>query len=170
MLGIDEILATNDVEMRRLLGLVKVYNPHKIKSIKTHPDWAYIDKEMSRPDMTLELLWQEFKKTHPDGIGYSQFCEQYRKYKKTSRPSKRQIYKAGEMVQVDFCGRKVPIYNERTGTEIVEAEIFVAILPASGYIYTVPPSHLKRRKTGSYAISVCLSILVVCHSSWSQIT
>ena len=143
MLGIDEILATNDVEMRRLLGLVKVYNPHKIKSIKTHPDWAYIDKEMSRPDMTLELLWQEFRKTHPDGIGYSQFCEQYRKYKKTSRPSKRQIYKAGEMVQVDFCGRKVPIYNERTGTVIVEAEIFVAILPASGYIYCTAVSSQK---------------------------
>ena len=91
--------------------------------------------------MTLELLWQEFKTLHPDGIGYSQFCEQYRKYKKTSRPSKRQIYKAGKMVQVDFCGRKVSIYNERTGTVIVEAEIFVAILPASGYIYcTAVPS------------------------------
>ena len=47
------------------------------------------------------------------------------------------------MVQVDFCGRKVPIYNEHTGTVIVEAEIFVAILPASGYIYcTAVPSQL----------------------------
>lgn len=47
------------------------------------------------------------------------------------------------MVQVDFCGRKVPIYNERTGTVIVEAEIFVAILPASGYIYCTAVSSQK---------------------------
>lgn len=63
--------------------------------------------------MALELLWQEFKKTHPDGIGYSRFCEQYRKYKKTVRPSKKQVYKAGDMVQVDFCGRTVLIYDEK---------------------------------------------------------
>ena len=57
MLSIDKILAANDIEVRRLLGLAKVYNPYKIKSIKAHPDWRYIDKEMSRPDMAFELLW-----------------------------------------------------------------------------------------------------------------
>lgn len=90
---------------------------------------------MSRPNVTLELLWQEFKAVHPDGIGYSQFCEVYRKYKKTVRPSKRQTYKAGGMVQVDFCGQTMPIYNEQTGQVATNAQIFVSILPASGYIF-----------------------------------
>lgn len=132
---IDELLAADDTQMRKLLGLSKVYNPHKTNSIKPHPDWAYINQEMARPDMTLELLWQEFKSAHPDGIGYSQFCEQYRKYKKAARPSKRQSYKAGDMVQVDFCGRTVPIYDERTGKVVIHAQIFVGVLPASGYLF-----------------------------------
>lgn len=68
---IDELLTVNDLEMRRLLGIEKVYNPHKTKHVKSHPDWAYIDQEMSRPNVTLELLWQEFKTVHPDGISYS---------------------------------------------------------------------------------------------------
>lgn len=132
---IDKLLTVNDLEMRRLLGIEKVYNPHKTKHVKSHPDWAYIDQEMSRPNVTLELLWQEFKAVHPDGIGYSQFCEVYRKYKKTVRPSKRQTYKAGGMVQVDFCGQTMPIYNEQTGQVAINAQIFVSILPASGYIF-----------------------------------
>lgn len=135
IVDIDELLTVSDIEIRRLLGLEKAYNPHKINPVKPHPDWTYIDKEMTRPDMTLELLWQEFKKTHPDGIGYSQFCEQYRKYKKTVRPSKKQVYKAGDMVQVDFCGRTVPIYDEKAGKIKINTQIFVAVLPASGYIY-----------------------------------
>lgn len=135
IVDIDELLTVGDIEMRRLLGIEKTYNLHKTKSMKPHPDWSYIDKEILRPDMTLELLWQEFKAVQPHGIGYSQFCEQYRKYKKTVRPSKRQIYKAGDMVQVDFCGRTVPIYDEKTGKIVINAQIFVGILPASGYIF-----------------------------------
>ena len=31
-----------------------------------------------RKSVTLSLLWQEYKETHPEGLQYSWFCDQYR--------------------------------------------------------------------------------------------
>ena len=41
------------------------------------PDCAYIQQELRRHkkyNLTLDLLWQEYKQVHPDGYQYSQFC------------------------------------------------------------------------------------------------
>lgn len=49
------------------------------------PDCAYIQQELRRHkkyNITLDLLWQEYKEIHPDGYQYSQFCEHYRKWRK----------------------------------------------------------------------------------------
>src|SRR5215468_9859807 len=42
------------------------------------PDWAYIDQELKRPGVTLQLLWQEYKEAHPNGYQYSRFCKPQR--------------------------------------------------------------------------------------------
>src|SRR5271168_3445103 len=31
------------------------------------PDWAYVENELKRAGVTLQLLWQEYKQVHPDG-------------------------------------------------------------------------------------------------------
>ena len=31
------------------------------------PDWEYIHKELKRPAVTLDLLWQEYREANPDG-------------------------------------------------------------------------------------------------------
>lgn len=36
--------------------------------------FTYLAWELKRPGVTLELLWQEYKREHPEGYGYSQFC------------------------------------------------------------------------------------------------
>lgn len=36
IVDIDELLTVSDIEMRRLLGLEKAYNPHKINPVKPH--------------------------------------------------------------------------------------------------------------------------------------
>ena len=41
------------------------------------PDWEEVHRELSRQGVTLQLLWQEYRATHPDGYGRSQFCEHY---------------------------------------------------------------------------------------------
>ena len=39
------------------------------------PDWSYIHAELSRKGVTKRLLWLEYREAHPDGYGYSRFCE-----------------------------------------------------------------------------------------------
>ena len=49
-------------------------------SARPLPDWIKIREELARPNhqMTLALLWEEYKAQHPDGYQYSQFAELYR--------------------------------------------------------------------------------------------
>ena len=79
------------------------------------PDWNHIDKEMKRPGVTLELLWQEYRESHPDGYQYSGFCEHYRKWKGKLDLVMRQTHRAGEKLFVDYAGQTVPIVDRSTG-------------------------------------------------------
>jgi transposase len=46
---------------------------------KQLPDFGAIHKELkSDRNVTLQLLWQEFKEQQPGGVNYSWFCEQCR--------------------------------------------------------------------------------------------
>ncbi len=49
-----------------------------------------LDKEMRRKGVTLALLWEEYRGAHPDGFGYSWFCERYCAFKSQLRPTMRQ--------------------------------------------------------------------------------
>jgi transposase len=97
-------------------------------------DWAEVHKELKRKDVTLRLVWEEYKQTHPDGLQYSHFCKRYRTWRGTVDLPMRQQHKAGEKMFVDYCGQTVPVTDRATG-EIHEAQIFVAVLGASNYTY-----------------------------------
>ncbi len=98
------------------------------------PDWKYIHKELKRKGVTLSLLWVEYRQEHPDGYGYSQFCQHYREWKQQLNPTMRQKHKAGEKLFVDYAGQTVAVVDPET-VEIREAQIFVATLGASNYTY-----------------------------------
>ena len=53
-------------------------------SARPLPDWTKVREELARADhqMTLALLWEEYKGQHPDGYQYSQFAELYRRFEK----------------------------------------------------------------------------------------
>lgn len=42
------------------------------------PDWDKVHKELTRPQVTLMLVWIEYKESFPEGYSYSQFCDLYR--------------------------------------------------------------------------------------------
>lgn len=98
------------------------------------PDWAIIHRELKRPDVTLALLWEEYRVKAPEGYGYSWFCDLYRAWSGRLKPSMRQVHTAGDKMFVDFAGRTVDIVNSVTG-EVHEAQVFVAVLGASSYTY-----------------------------------
>ena len=65
------------------------------------PDWAAVHRELKRPGVTLALLWDEYRGQHPDGYGYSAFCEHYRSWAGRLSPVMRQRHAAGERMFVD---------------------------------------------------------------------
>jgi transposase len=98
------------------------------------PEWAEIHKELRRKAVTLRLLWEEYRAMYPEGYGYSQFCEHHRRWAKTIDVSLHQTYRAGEKLFVDYAGMTMPVTDPATG-EVRHAQIFVATLGASHYIY-----------------------------------
>ena len=56
----------------------------RARSQRALPDWARIREELARRDhqVTLALLWSEYKAEHPHGYQYSQFAELYRRFER----------------------------------------------------------------------------------------
>jgi len=98
------------------------------------PSYEYLQKELTRKHVTLQLLWHEYKEKNPEGYEYSQFCLRYRSWQKTLDVSLRQDYKAGEKLFVDFAGDTIPIHDPKTGA-VTPASLYVAALGASNYTY-----------------------------------
>ena len=101
---------------------------------RAEPDWAALAREIKRPGVNLMILWEEYRQTHPDGYGYSRFCELYREFELRLTPAMRQHHVAGDKAFVDFSGKKIGITDPATG-DLRLAEIFVAVLGASNYTY-----------------------------------
>jgi transposase len=98
------------------------------------PDMLWLQREMKRPAVTLEVLHLEYLERHPDGYRYSRFCELYGEWLSKQRLSMRQEHRAGEKLFIDYSGRKMSVVDPTTG-EVREAEVYVAVLGASSYVY-----------------------------------
>jgi transposase len=113
----------------------RLYEGHAPRqSTRPRPDPVYIHTERAKPGVTLELLHHEYLEQHPDGYRYTQFCEVYRQWLRCRRLSMRQVHRAGEKLFMDYSGKKPHLVDPHTG-EIVEVELFVAVLGASNYTY-----------------------------------
>ena len=86
------------------------------------------------PNVTLALLWEEYRAGAADGFGYSWFCDLYRGWAGRLKPTMRQVHVAGERMFVDFAGRTGEVVDANTG-EIIPVQIFVAVLGASSFTY-----------------------------------
>ena len=98
------------------------------------PDWAWVHRELRRPNVTLALLWEEHRAAAPDGFGYSWFCDLYREWAGRLKPTLRQVHPAGERLFVDYAGSTMAVMEGADG-EVRQAEIFVAVLGASSFTY-----------------------------------
>src|SRR5208337_4638159 len=74
---------------------------------KAEPDWTVIHRELRRPGVTLQLLWEE-----------------YRSWESRLSPTMRQAHPAGERLFVDYAGQTVELVDGSTG-ELRTAQVFV---------------------------------------------
>jgi transposase len=99
-------------------------------------DFAQLHTQMqTHKHVTLQLLWEEYREVHPDGYGYSRFCELYQRWNRNRDVVLRQAHKPGEKMFVDWAGDTVPVYDRKSG-EAEPASIFVAVLGASTYTFS----------------------------------
>ena len=113
----------SDEELER-----RLYPPPTVTATdrRPQPDWAAIHRELRRPGVTLQLLWEEHRAVHPDGYGYSRFCERYRAWEARLSPTMRQNHVAGERMFVDYAGTTLTVIDASTG-EARTAQLFVAV-------------------------------------------
>jgi transposase len=113
----------------------RLYGPKKAPGEERPlPDPVWIHTELRRVGVTLELLHLEYLEVHPDGYRYAAFCRHYQRWLRRHHPSMRQVHKAGDKAFVDYSGKKPQLVDPTTG-EVVEVELFVAVLGASNFTF-----------------------------------
>ena len=120
----------------RLDELLFPSRPHRKQSPpRPAVDFDELHRQLvTHKHVTLQLLWEEYRENHPDGYGYSRFCELYQRWSRNQDVVLRQEHRAGEKMFVDWAGPTVPIYDPQTG-EAAPASVFVAVLGASTYTF-----------------------------------
>lgn len=115
----------------------RLYRPPRTvgtKNRRPQPDWAAVHRELRRPGVTLQLLWEEHRAAYPDGYGYSRYCELYGAWVARLSPTMLQSHVAGERMFVDYAGTTLEVMDGSTG-EVLTAQLFVASLGATSYTY-----------------------------------
>ena len=131
--GVDWALAQSlsDEELQ-----ARLYKPPVARESRhLEPDHAHIHRELRRPGVTLQLLWEEYQQQHSgQAYKYSAFCEKYKAWARRLQRSMRQTHTGGDKLFVDYAGQTREVVDPVTGA-IRQAQIFVAVLGASNYTY-----------------------------------
>jgi transposase len=98
------------------------------------PDMEAVHRQLHRPHVTLQLLWEEYREAHPSGYGYTQFCEHYKRWKAPLSVTLRQHHVAGEKTFLDWAGKTAYWIDHDSGQKH-PAFLFVAVLGASDYSF-----------------------------------
>jgi transposase len=111
---------------------------------KISPCYDYIAKEMQRPHVTRQLLFEEFQKENPSGIGRSAFYKEYKKYIKKNKLVMHITHKGGDKLYVDYSGDSLSYTDKITG-EIISTQLFVSSWGASSYTY-IEATHSQKQE------------------------
>lgn len=104
--------------------------------LRPQPDYSTIDAELRqhrRLNLTLDLLWREYKAQHLDGYQYTQFVAHYHRWRRQQDVCFRHTHRYGEKLFVDFADG-LALVDPQTGARTPTA-LFVGVWGASNYTY-----------------------------------
>jgi transposase len=83
-------------------------------------DFAWVQRELRRSGVTLQLLWSEYVQAAQRSGGaepyqYSQFCALYTAWRSKLDVVMRQVHRAGEKAFIDYSGKKPTLIDASTG-------------------------------------------------------
>ncbi len=96
------------------------------------PNYAEVSKQLARKGVTRRVLWTEYRDLHPDGVGYSVFCDELAGFLADRDLAYRHHHVPGEWAYFDFAGLTL---RYRDGETIRAAQIFAAALGYSNAIF-----------------------------------
>jgi transposase len=158
---IGELLKIDDPELERMFHAGSpAYTDARMKEFLRLLPYFREQLTNRKLHVTRQLLWEEYRHTHPDGYGKSQFYDHLKQNlvaQKDITTVLVQTYKPGEKLMIDFAGDKLSYIDTETG-EIMKVEVFVACMPYSDYIYVIcVPS--QRTEDFLFALRMCLEHL-----------
>lgn len=124
----------DDLDQDRLEALLFPATADATATAQAQPNWAEVHQELKHPYTTRRLVWEEYRLTHPDGYGYTQFCEHYKRWKAPLEVTLRQHHVAGDKTFLDWAGKTLRWTNPDNGQPL-PAYLFVAVLGASNYTF-----------------------------------
>jgi len=97
------------------------------------PDWVTVAAELGKRGVTLMLVWEEYRRQHPDGYSYSQFRRHFLEHTRGNpEPRMRREHVPGAACEVDYAGMGLTISTAEGPRQV---SVFVGCLPFSGYLY-----------------------------------
>lgn len=122
--------ALTDAELERRLYRGPAHSGRRKDCAR--PNYAHVAKDLGRKGVTRRLLWSEYRDQHPDGVGYSVFCDELAAFLGDRDLSYRNDHVPGEKAYFDFAGLKL---RYRDGEQVCQAHIFAAALGWSNAIF-----------------------------------
>lgn len=104
----------------------------RMQQLQEH--FAYAEQELKKTGVTRQMLWLEYKERHPDGVQYSQYCHHFQQHLRYKEVVMHLEHKPGEVTMMDFAGKKLSYVDPQTA-EVIDCQVFVAVLPFSGLIF-----------------------------------
>lgn len=75
-----------------LLDYFEISRVSSYPTRKIYPDFEYINQELKKRDITLELLWQEYIAQYKKGLSYSRYCHVFNHFRNKKHASMRQTF------------------------------------------------------------------------------
>ncbi|MDP3304500.1 MAG: IS21 family transposase [Erysipelotrichaceae bacterium] len=123
------------------LQIQAVLNQSKLSQRETQyvlPDYSRLADELVKPGVTMQLLWEEYAQNcrRSECLYYqiTQFKKHFNDYLNTHRFTDVIHHKPGERVEVDWAGTPISYLDPDHGG-VVQASLFVGVLPFSGYAF-----------------------------------
>lgn len=131
----EELQKISDEELRQIIYPTEKQEnqSRELTFISKVDDWL---KELKRPGVTRQLLWEEYISDHRDGYQYSQFCERLKQAIDRKDLTMMLSHKPGEVMQVDFAGKKINWVDCDSG-EVHSCEVLICVLPFSQMAFAI---------------------------------
>ena len=142
----DSDLRFEDLQILTDAQINEVFPPtsgRKVEGEYYMPDFDQLKKELAKPGVTLQLLWEEYSdRCRLSGLKpyqLTQFKKHFNDHLKKTGFKDIIQHKAGEQIEVDWAGVR-PYWQDPDSGEKVYGWLFAAVLPFSGlgFAYVTP--------------------------------